>query len=91
MKIVVRCNYYLPVNPNFFIIDLRGEELVKFLRARENIKERIEIIRPYIRKPGTSYIIEVAWIPLENLKLADIKSLKEICENLYVTEPIRTY
>lgn len=91
MKIAVRCIYYLPVSPNFLIVDLPDEEWRKFLGARENPKERIDIIRPYIKKPGPTYIVEIAWIPLDNLKLTEIYTLEEACKRLYNSEPVRTY
>ncbi|MDE5836600.1 MAG: hypothetical protein K2H50_06310 [Paramuribaculum sp.] len=64
MRIVVRCLYYLPITPNFLLVDLPDNEWRIFLN---NPKERVSIIRPYIREPGPTKIREIAWIPLENL------------------------
>ncbi|MDE5822078.1 MAG: hypothetical protein K2H63_06315 [Paramuribaculum sp.] len=64
MRIVVRCLYYLPITPNFLLVDLPDNEWRIFLN---NPKERVSIIRPYIREPGPTEIREIAWIPLENL------------------------
>ena len=64
MRTVVRCLYYLPITPNFLIVDLPDNEWRIFLN---NPKERVSIIRPYIRESGPTEIREVAWIPLESL------------------------
>lgn len=73
MRIASRCLYYLPVTPNFLIVDVPDNEWPIFLN---NQKERVNIIRPYIRKPGPTEIREVAWIPLENLSDNEKDELK---------------
>lgn len=80
MKIAVRCIYRLAVTPNFLILDLIGEERSRFLRADK--RERIEIIRPYIKKPGPSDISEIAWIPLDKLSDSELMELELACKNL---------
>lgn len=80
MKIAIRCIYRLAVTPNFLVVDLRGEELSKFLKADK--QERINFIRPYIKKPGPSDIAEVAWIPLDGLRDSELMELELTCKNL---------
>lgn len=80
MKIAVRCIYRLAVTPNFLVVDLKGEDLSKFLSA-DRI-ERINIIRPYIKKPGPSDIAEVAWIPLDGLRDSELMELELECKRL---------
>ena len=67
MKIAVRCIYHLAVSPNFIIVDLPDDVWKTFLGARRAPWERVNIIRPYIRKPGPTGIKEIAWIPLDKL------------------------
>ena len=74
MRIVVRCLYYLPITPNFLIVDLPDNEWRIFLN---NPKERVSIIRPYIREPGPTEIREIAWIPLESLNKEMKEKLRE--------------
>lgn len=80
MKIAVRCIYSLPVTPNFLIVDLEGEEWIKFLWADK--RTRVEIIRPYIKKPGPGHIAEIAWIPLQGLRESELMQLELECKNL---------
>ena len=80
MKIAVRCIYRLAVTPNFLIVDLKEEELSKFLSG--NKQERINIIRPYIKKPGPSDIAEIAWIPLFGMKDSELMELELECKKL---------
>ena len=47
MKIAESCIYWYHVTSNFIMGDLEGEEWKKFLGARKNPKEKIEIIKPY--------------------------------------------
>lgn len=77
MKIAVRCIYYLPVTPNFLIVDLPDDVWPIFLGARRAPWERVRIIRPYIKKPGPSLIKEIAWIPLDKLSNDEKDELKE--------------
>lgn len=80
MIIAVRCIYRLSVTPNFMIIDFKGDDWSKFLHADN--KERIEIIRPYIKKPGPSDIAEIAWIPLDGLRDSELMELELACKHL---------
>lgn len=80
MKIAVRCIYALAVTPNFMIIDLEGEEWNNFRRADN--RERVRIIRPYIKKPGPSDIVEIAWIPLDGLRDSEMMELELECRKL---------
>ena len=77
MKIAVRCIYHLPVTPNFIIVDLPYEVFQAFLGARLAPWERVNIIRPYITKPGPTEIKEIAWIPLDYLSNDEKDELKE--------------
>ncbi len=74
MKIAVRCIYYLPVTPNFLIVDLPSDEWQSFLWERDS---RINIIRQYLRNPGPS-IREVSWIPLEGLSEEEKRELSGV-------------
>lgn len=80
MKIAVRCIYHLPVIPNFLIVDLPKEEWGNFLRADKFA--RINIIRPYIKRPGPSGIAEIAWIPLDGLRDSELMELELECKAL---------
>ena len=80
MKIAVRCIYRLPVIPNFLIVDMDGEEWKKFLWADKST--RVEIIRPYIKQPGPSDIVEIAWIPLDGLRDSELMQLELECQRL---------
>ena len=80
MKIAVRCIYRLPVTPNFLIVELEGEEWKKFLWADK--RTRVEIIRPYIKKPGPSDIAEIAWILLDGLRDSELMQLELECRRL---------
>ena len=84
MKIAVRCIYGLCVTPNFLIVDLNDEIWTKFLNA-DRIS-RVNIIRPYIKKPGPSDITEIAWIPLDKLKGSDLIELELECKKLMKKE-----
>lgn len=80
MKIAVRCIYRLAVTPNFLIVDLEEEEWIKFLRADK--RDRVEIIRPHIKKRGPSDIAEIAWIPLKGLRDSELMELELECRRL---------
>lgn len=69
----------MPVRPNFLIVNLNTEEWLDFLRGDKT--RRINIIRPYIKKPGPSEIFEIAWIPLENLVDSELMELEQECKH----------
>lgn len=77
MKLAVICIYALPVTPNFMIVELTHEDWLRF-RASDKL-ERIKMIRPFIKKPGPSDIVEVAWIPLEGLSSSEFENLESEC------------
>ncbi|MBD5184673.1 MAG: hypothetical protein HDS97_07270 [Bacteroidales bacterium] len=79
MKIAVRCIYYLPVRPNFLVVDLPDDEWRKFLNEPDS---RVNIIRPYIKRSGPSYITQIAWIPLENLSEEEKNELRDALDEV---------